>query len=46
VPVRLFARGAITRRGVVPPELLDPKPFLAEMGKVGLSVGVVDLPVD
>lgn len=46
VPVRLFARGEITRRGVVPPELLNPKPFLAEMGDVGLSVGVVDLPAD
>lgn len=46
VAVRLFARGAVTRRGVVPPELLDPAPFLAEMKAVGLEVGTVDLPVD
>jgi saccharopine dehydrogenase (NAD+, L-lysine-forming) len=44
--VRLFARGEVTRRGVVPPELLDPGAFITEMKAVGLSVGVVDLPVD
>ncbi|HQG03251.1 MAG TPA: saccharopine dehydrogenase NADP-binding domain-containing protein [Thermoleophilia bacterium] len=43
--VRLFARGEVARRGVVPPELLDPAPFIAEMRAVGLEVGVVDLPV-
>jgi saccharopine dehydrogenase (NAD+, L-lysine-forming) len=46
VAVRLFARGAVTRRGVVPPELLDPTPFLAEMSAVGLEVATVDLPAD
>jgi len=46
VAVRLFARGAVTRRGVVAPELLDPAPFLAEMKAVGLEVGTLDLPVD
>ena len=46
VAVRLFARGAVTRRGVVPPELLDPAPFLAEMKAVGLEVRTADLPVD
>lgn len=46
VAVRLFARGEVTRRGVVPPELLDPAPFLAEMQAVGLEVGTIDLPVD
>ncbi len=44
--VRLFARGAITRRGVVPPELLDPQAYIAEMRAVGLEVGVVDLSAD
>lgn len=44
--VRLFARGEVTKRGVVPPELLDPSAFIAEMKAVGLSVGVIDLPVD
>jgi len=46
VAVRLFARGEVTQRGVVPPELLDPRCFVAEMGAVGLDVGTVDLPVD
>jgi saccharopine dehydrogenase (NAD+, L-lysine-forming) len=46
VAVRLFARGEITQRGVVAPELLDPRSFIAEMKAVGLEVGVVDLPVD
>jgi saccharopine dehydrogenase (NAD+, L-lysine-forming) len=46
VAVRLFARGEVTRRGVVPPELLDPATFIAEMKAVGLEVGVVDLPAD
>jgi saccharopine dehydrogenase (NAD+, L-lysine forming) len=44
--VRLFARGEVTRRGVVPPELLDPRAYIAEMRAVGLEVGVVDLPAD
>ena len=44
--VRLFARGEIAHRGVVPPELLDPLAYIAEMRSVGLEVGVVDLPVD
>ena len=43
VAVRLFARGEVTRRGVVPPEALEPRAFLTEMKAVGLSVGVVDL---
>jgi saccharopine dehydrogenase-like NADP-dependent oxidoreductase len=42
--VRQFARGEIALRGVVAPEQLDPAAFLAEMGRVGLSVGSVDLP--
>jgi saccharopine dehydrogenase (NAD+, L-lysine-forming) len=46
VAVRLFARGEVTLRGVVPPELLDPATFIAEMKAIGLSVGVQDLPVD
>lgn len=44
VAVRLFARGAIARPGVVAPETLDPAPFIAEMKAVGLEVGVADLP--
>lgn len=44
VAVRLFARGVVTRRGVVAPETLDPTPFIAEMKAVGLEVGAVDLP--
>lgn len=43
--VTQFARGEITRRGVVPPELLDPQAFIAEMRRIGLSVASVDLPV-
>jgi len=46
VAVRLFARGEVTRRGVVVPEQLDPEAFLTEMKAVGLEVGVADLPVD
>lgn len=46
VPVRLFARGEIGLRGVVAPERLDPQPFLAEMERVGLAWGTVDLPAD
>ena len=44
--VSQFARGEIARRGVFPAEVLDPTAFMAEMDKVGLAVGVVDLPVD
>ncbi len=43
--VRQFARGEIGLRGVVAPEQLDPAAFMAEMGRVGLSFGSVDLPV-
>jgi saccharopine dehydrogenase (NAD+, L-lysine forming) len=43
VAVRLFARGEVPQRGVVAPERLDPKAFLAEMKAVGLEVGIVDL---
>ncbi len=44
--VTQLARGEIAQRGVVAPEQLDPIAFIAEMGRVGLSHGVVDLPVD
>ncbi len=44
--VTQFARGEIARRGVFPAEVLDPAAFMAEMEKVGLAVGVVDLPAD
>jgi len=43
--VTQFARGEIARRGVFPAEVLDPAAYMAEMEKVGLAVGVVDLPV-
>lgn len=43
--VRLFARGAVRRRGVVAPELLDPVSFMDEMRSVGLEIGSVDLPL-
>ena len=46
VAVRLFARGQVTQRGVVPPESLDSRSFIAEMKAVGLAVGMVDLPAD
>ncbi len=42
--VTQFARGEIARRGVFPAEVLDPAAYMAEMEKVGLAVGVVDLP--
>ena len=42
--VTQFARGEIARRGVFPAEVLDPSAFLAEMERVGLAVGVMDLP--
>jgi saccharopine dehydrogenase-like NADP-dependent oxidoreductase len=42
--VTQFARGEIARRGVFPAEVLDPTAFMAEMKKVGLAVGVMDLP--
>jgi saccharopine dehydrogenase-like NADP-dependent oxidoreductase len=42
--VTQFARGDIGMRGVVAPEQLDPVAFIAEMDRVGLSHGVVDLP--
>jgi saccharopine dehydrogenase-like NADP-dependent oxidoreductase len=44
--VTQFARGEIARRGVFPAEVLDPAAYMAEMEKVGLAVGVVDLPAD
>ncbi|MCX6363454.1 MAG: saccharopine dehydrogenase NADP-binding domain-containing protein [Actinobacteria bacterium] len=44
--VTQFARGEIARRGVFPAEVLDPAAYMAEMQKVGLAVGVVDLPAD
>jgi len=44
--VTQFARGEILQRGVVAPEQLDPRAFAAEMEKVGLAVGVTDLPAD
>jgi saccharopine dehydrogenase (NAD+, L-lysine-forming) len=44
--VTQFARGEIARRGVYPAEVLDPVAFMAEMAKVGLAVGVLDLPID
>ena len=44
--VTQFARGEIGTRGVVAPEQLDPGAFIAEMERVGLSHGVVDLPAD
>ncbi len=42
--VTQFARGEIGLRGVVAPEQLDPRAFLAEMDRVGLSHASVDLP--
>ena len=42
--VTQFARGEIAQRGVFPAEVLDPTAFMAEMKKVGLAVGVMDLP--
>jgi len=42
--VRQFARGEIGLRGVVAPEQLDPVAFMAEMSRVGLSTGSIDLP--
>jgi saccharopine dehydrogenase (NAD+, L-lysine-forming) len=42
--VTQFARGEILQRGVVAPEQLDPAAFIAEMHKVGLATGVMDLP--
>jgi len=44
--VTLFARGEVPQRGVVPPEALAPRPFIAEMERFGLPVGVVDLEPD
>jgi len=44
--VTQFARGEVALRGVVSPEQLDPAAFIAEMERVGLSHGSVDLPVD
>ncbi len=44
--VTLFARGEIPQRGVVPPEALEPRPFIAEMERHGLPVAVVDLEPD
>lgn len=44
--VTQFARGEIVRRGVFPAEVLDPAAYMAEMEKVGLAVGVMDLPAD
>ena len=44
--VTQFARGEIARRGVFPAEVLDPAAYMAEMEKVGLAVGVMDLPAD
>jgi saccharopine dehydrogenase (NAD+, L-lysine forming) len=41
--VTLFARGEVPQRGVVPPEALSPRPFIAEMERHGLPVGVVEL---
>jgi saccharopine dehydrogenase (NAD+, L-lysine-forming) len=43
--VTQFARGEIAQRGVFAAEVLDPIAFMAEMKKVGLAVGVMDLPV-
>ena len=43
--VTQFARGEIARRGVFAAEALDPAPFIAELRRAGLEVGVVDLPV-
>jgi len=42
--VTQFARGEIARRGVFPAEVLDPAAYMAEMEKVGLVIGVTDLP--
>ena len=44
--VTQFARGEIARRGVFPAEVLDPVAYVAEMERVGLPVGVTDLPAD
>ncbi len=44
--VTQFARGEIGLRGVVAPEQLDPRAFLAEMDRIGLSHASVDLPAD
>ena len=44
--VTQFARGEIARRGVFPAEVLDAAAYMAEMKKVGLAVGVMDLPAE
>ena len=44
--VTQFARGEIAWRGVFPAEVLDPAAYMAEMERVGLAVGVMDLPAD
>ncbi len=44
--VAQFARAEIARRGVFPAEVLDPVAYVAEMERVGLPVGVTDLPAD
>jgi saccharopine dehydrogenase (NAD+, L-lysine forming) len=41
--VTLFARGEVPQRGVVSPEALAPRPFIAEMERHGLPVEVVEL---
>jgi saccharopine dehydrogenase (NAD+, L-lysine-forming) len=42
----LLAKGVITERGVLPPERIDPQPFLDLMAALGAPWGVVDLPVE
>jgi len=38
IAAKLFARGKITRRGVFPPEMMDPAPWLEELRKLGMPV--------
>ena len=42
--VTRFVHSQIPQRGVVAPEQLDPAAFIAEMHRVGLATGVMDLP--
>jgi saccharopine dehydrogenase (NAD+, L-lysine forming) len=42
----LLADGAITEKGVLAPEQIEPKPFLDLMTKHGTPWHVVDLPAD
>lgn len=38
----LLAEGIIKTRGAVPPEVLDPKPFVERLPDYGLMIGIED----